>query len=180
MKRIVDGLTYNTDTAARVAEYEYRDDRDREVVATLYVTSGGAFFLVHRIDAGDVWKYDFEPFSRDEVDALIAGKGSQIEVFDEAVINAPPEAVAEREESATIYLRVPKPLKARIEAAAEAAKLSVNSWLLRCSEGCLGDGSRRGSTGGENAERSTSLKETQDLGTAAATRMFSKKADDQG
>ncbi len=49
----------------------------------------------------------------------------------------PPEAEAESEPSATIYVRVPVSLKRRLEQAAVAEKLSGNSWSIRCIERCL-------------------------------------------
>jgi hypothetical protein len=49
----------------------------------------------------------------------------------------PPEAAAEGEPGATIYIRVPVSLKQRVEAAAAKDKLSGNAWVMRCVEKCL-------------------------------------------
>lgn len=59
-----------------------------------------------------------------------------IEVFSNP-FDDPPEASAEREDAATIYMRVPKALKTRLESAASDAKLSGNVWAMRCIERCL-------------------------------------------
>ena len=49
MKRIIDGQTYDTDTSTLVARSWWLDweKNDAEIQSELYVTRGGAFFLVH-------------------------------------------------------------------------------------------------------------------------------------
>jgi hypothetical protein len=50
MKRIIDGATYNTDTATVIAEGIYEDEnRDIITVTTLYQTPAGIFFEVEEI-----------------------------------------------------------------------------------------------------------------------------------
>ena len=48
-----------------------------------------------------------------------------------------PEAAAEIEPGATIYLRVPATLKHRVDEAASVAGMSSNAWVMRCIEACL-------------------------------------------
>jgi hypothetical protein len=141
MKRIIDGKTYNTDTATRVARYEYEDDNGYDTLATVYITKGGAFFVVHvweicENDIDKITKQYFEAISRDELDRLVLRQN--IEIIDESVLQPPPEAVDEVEPAATIYVRVPAPLKKRVDEAATGAKLSANAWVMRCLENCLG------------------------------------------
>lgn len=136
MKRVIDGLTYNTDTAAVAARYEYVDEKGYDVEATIYCNRGGALFIVHKWAPGDQWRYHFEPTTRDEIQRLIE-KGTQIEIVDEAILSEPPEAVAETEKGATIYIRVPASLKRRVDEAADADGLSGNVWAMRCVERCL-------------------------------------------
>lgn len=136
MKRIIDGMTYNTDTATIVARYEYVDDRDYETEAILYQSRGGAFFLVHKWEVDGNWKYLFESMSRSEVDRLVE-KTDNLEIIDEAAITEPPEAEAESEPGATLYVRVPASLKRRVDEAAKDEKLSGNVWAMRCVERCL-------------------------------------------
>ena len=50
----------------------------------------------------------------------------------------PPEAEAEAEAGATIYIRVPAALKRRVDEAAKAEGVSGNLWAMRCIERCLG------------------------------------------
>ena len=48
MKRIIDGVTYNTDTSTRIAASEYDGEynfESRDCKAVLYQTRGGAFFV---------------------------------------------------------------------------------------------------------------------------------------
>ena len=45
MKRIVDGKTYNTDTATKIAGARIESGDEDFTNLTLYVTRGGAFFI---------------------------------------------------------------------------------------------------------------------------------------
>jgi hypothetical protein len=138
MKRIIEGKTYNTETSAVVAQYEYTDETDGEVEAKVYINNGGALFIVHRWEDDGASKYYFEPTTRERVAALMAKKFIRnFEIFDEMALESPPEAEAEEEPAATVYTRVPAPLKDRVDEAASEAKLSVNSYMLRCMEQCL-------------------------------------------
>ena len=60
----------------------------------------------------------------------------EVEVFANPFAE-PPEAQAEAEPGATLYLRLPASLKARVEEAAEEAKLSTNAWCMKVLEGTL-------------------------------------------
>ncbi len=142
MKRIIDGKTYNTDTATLVARYMYRDDADRSVDAEVYLNKGGAFFIVHKWTGDDgAAKYYFEPSAREHIVAMMTKTKfvDNFEIVDEKAFEAPPEATAEEEPGATVYVRVPASLKKRIDEAASEAKLSGNAYMLRCAEHCLKD-----------------------------------------
>lgn len=60
----------------------------------------------------------------------------EVEVFSNP-FEAPPEATAEPEPGATIYIRVPMALKKSVDEAARAANVSSNVWAMRCLEKCL-------------------------------------------
>jgi predicted HicB family RNase H-like nuclease len=60
------------------------------------------------------------------------------EIIDPAALVEPPEATAEPDQGATLYVRVPASLKARIDGAAREVGLSANSWAMRCLERCMG------------------------------------------
>ena len=49
MKRVIDGKTYNTATSARAARWDYTDDRQNEVEATLYRTRRGCLLRRPRL-----------------------------------------------------------------------------------------------------------------------------------
>jgi hypothetical protein len=66
----------------------------------------------------------------------------EVEVYTTLPFEVPPEATAETEgdeAGATILMRVPASLKQRIDKAARESGMSVNVFMMRCSERCLGD-----------------------------------------
>jgi predicted HicB family RNase H-like nuclease len=144
MKRIVDGVTYNTDTATRLARSVWEDTPGEEVTGILYQTRGGAFF-VHTYAEKEVWieriggtekreVSQFEPLSaKDAHEWIMTG---EVEVFSNP-FEDPPEATAEPEPGATIYIRVPMALKKSVDEAARAASVSSNVWAMRCLERCV-------------------------------------------
>ena len=151
MKRIVDGVTYNTDTSTRLAR-KYRDGlgKSEKFVETLRQTRGGAYFLVqkHTVEKWDERErenalhidYNFFPISATKArEWMLEG---EIRVFQNPFGDDPPEAVAESEPGATIYLRVPIALKLNADAAAGEQGLSGNAWGIQCIERCLENRSR--------------------------------------
>jgi|RhiMethySRZTD1v2_1073278.scaffolds.fasta_scaffold1200088_2 hypothetical protein len=149
MKRIVNGVTYNTATSSRLARFEWENEDHNGSVTeagtdVLYQTRGGAFFL-HTEKTVSEWdedertyrrreRHEFEPMSPERAhDWLLTG---DIEVINNP-FDDPPEAAAEAEPGATYYVRMPAALKRRIDAAAEAEGVSGNVWAMRCFERCL-------------------------------------------
>lgn len=144
MKRIVNGVTYNTDTSTALARSEWQPNDGEKAEGCLYQTRGGAFF-VHTIIAAE-WFDDedrewrtkttnaFEPMTAEEAHRWIMEGDVEIHhnPFDD-----PPEATAETDPGATIYVRVPATLKRQIDAAAKGASQSVNTWAMRCLEQCI-------------------------------------------
>jgi len=56
MKRLIDGVTYNTDTATLLARSDYEGDWNNNkypVEGELFQTRGGAFFIVEEIAIGE-------------------------------------------------------------------------------------------------------------------------------
>jgi hypothetical protein len=151
MKRIVDGVAYNTDTSTRLAQVEKRaqDERGRDVdsKAVLYETNKGAFFI-HKAHETEWFEkkspwfvqteqkkrewHEFIPMTADEARTWML-KGD-VEVIHDRFAEGVPEAEPETEQGATIYLRVPTTLKRRVDQAANAASLSINAWVMRCVE----------------------------------------------
>ena len=150
MKRIVNGVTYNTDTSTKLAQTDCEDDDGKDGLDVLYVTQGGAFYLYSRTTE-KVWNeseraheentsHAFIPMSPERAHAwLMEG---DIEVFHNP-FDDPPEATAEAEAGATLYIRVPAVLKREVEEAAAAEKVSGNVWAMRCVAKCLQNKSLR-------------------------------------
>jgi predicted HicB family RNase H-like nuclease len=150
MKRIVDGVTYNTQTSRLLARAVLRavwpDDESVEHTLELYQTRGGAFFLLDRW-LQEVWierQERAEHRERSELEAMSAEQAQRwmlendIEVIDNP-FGDPPEATAEEESGSTVYVRVPPSLKRTIDQEAGKVKLSTNMWAMRCMERCLSD-----------------------------------------
>jgi hypothetical protein len=150
VKRIIDGKTYNTDTSTLIARSDYEEINYDEVVIaryaySLYQTRGGAFFIdtattTNRKDPrteewAEVERHEFGAMTREEAARWVL-TGNNVELLHD-VFGEPPEAVEEAAPGSTVYLRIPTSLKEQMEAAAVAQKLSVNSWLMRCAEGCI-------------------------------------------
>jgi len=144
MKRIVNGVTYNTDTSTRLATSAWDDDG--KITETLYQTRGGAFFL-HRQTVGQVWNeetrskevqttHSFQPQSPEDAHKWIMT--GEVEVFRNP-FDDPPEATTEADPGATLYIRVPASLKRAVDDAAKSEDVSGNVWSMRCVERCLKD-----------------------------------------
>ena len=147
MKRLVDGVTYNTDTATVLACSDYEGDWNNieglPIEGFLYQTRGGAFFLVEYItlrtndkseeadDDGNVYKVRFLKMS----DAAAREWINTGEV--DVSLNPFEDKVDEEETEGTVYVRLPAALKRKIEASAAAENLSANAWAMRCFEKCL-------------------------------------------
>ena len=136
MKRIIDGKTYNTETATKVAVslVDFFAKGAGYKVSTLYVTRGGAFFA----DGYDpeMEEFTLDPLTRDKAQQWILD--GEVELFNN-VFEDPPEASEDQstEPEARIYLRVPEPLKRQIDKVAKDEGQSVNAWVMRCVEKCL-------------------------------------------
>lgn len=131
MKRIIDGKTYNTETATRVGGAS-EDPYHPGEFDLLYQTRHGAFFRHYggMTNQGD----DFEvlkPATPEEAKAWLEGHDLVDEI--EALFGEQPEA---GEAESRITVRIPDSLKARIEGLAAANKQSLNAWIMRCLETC--------------------------------------------
>jgi predicted HicB family RNase H-like nuclease len=145
MKRIIYGVTYNTETSTRIAEQAYEDHEEKESHSdVLYQTHGGAFFVVYET-VKQAWnqrdeqheeriQHTFDPMSQEDAHKWMME--GEVEVFNNP-FDEPPEATAEAEPGATLYIRVPASLKRRVDDAAKEAKASGNVWAMRCVERCL-------------------------------------------
>jgi hypothetical protein len=147
MKRIIDGVTYNTDTATLIARAERIDDYggvrpEERFNFWLYQTRGGAFFIhthheTSRKDIHGGWVPtacdEFEPMTRDQAHRWVMT--GETEMLND-VFGDPPEAADKPALGATLYIRVPASLKDRLEVLARHDDLSLNAWTMRCVERC--------------------------------------------
>ena len=126
MKQIINGKTYNTDTATQVAYSEA--DYPSFAWQTLYQTRHGAFFLIAVGHHGDVER--FEPLTDAEAQEYLEKYHNHL--VDQYFGPMPEGGAAERR----LTIRIPGNLADRLEAAAQAQGLSVNSYAMRCFERC--------------------------------------------
>lgn len=122
-KRIIDGRTYNTETATLLGQYE--DDAPFEY--TLFKTRHGAYFLYVLSQADD--HEDIKPLTPEAAQQWME-KYCSADRF-EAEFGEMPEA---GDPEARITLRIPETLRRRVAALAEGRNQSLNAWMLRCIE----------------------------------------------
>src|SRR5262245_10114383 len=112
MKRIIDGVTYNTETSTQIGRWaeEAGDDSPTSQEVILYKTRGGVFFLHNheewtvKGEETDEWvtkKRDrFDPMSREKAQDWMMNGDNEV-LSDE--FELPPEATVEEEPAGTIY-----------------------------------------------------------------------------
>ena len=150
IKQVIDGKTYNTETARCLATVElmgYRtDQRGRFTTNTpkkvgttsLYENRGGAYFLVRDYDpdvspepdlVGQFRIHDrgVIPLKRKEALGWAESKALDLDEMFGRVAEA-------GDQTGAILLRVPQTLKLAIEKSAAVAGVSTNTWLMRCAE----------------------------------------------
>jgi hypothetical protein len=149
MKRIVNGVTYNTDTSTALARCTWELE-DTTAEGTLYQTRGGAFF-VDEEETRLIWNErrqerqtkvtnTFIPMSAEQAQKWMME--GEVEVFRNP-FEDPPEATAESEPAATLYMRVAPALKKQVDEFAAESGLSTNSLATRCMERCFGAPSKK-------------------------------------
>lgn len=145
MKRIVDGVTYNTDTSRLLASQNWKSQEGEDVTGNLYQTQAGAFFEL-RNWTEQVWVErlgETEPRERTVLVPLRADDARKWMLEGDVEVHAnvfddPPEAKGDDEPgSSTIFIRMAPSLKRAVEQAAAAAKLSVNAWMIQRAEAGL-------------------------------------------
>jgi HicB family len=138
MKRIIEGRTYNTETATEVASWSGFTDpeamRAPESGAVLYQTRHGAYFLVSFNEALEPWEDGYEkltPLDPEQAQRWAEKHCSTEEV--ERLFGEQPEA---GDAEAKLTLRMPEALRRRLVLLAESRKQSLNAWIVRCLETC--------------------------------------------
>jgi hypothetical protein len=130
-KRIIEGKTYNTETAIRLG---YWDGGNLPLEEALYQTRHGAFFLYQL----DETKHTSDP--RYERIIPLESSRAQIWMEEHSLASAIERVFGEMPEAgeaeARITLRIPEILRRRLAAVAEQRNQSLNAWILRCLETC--------------------------------------------
>lgn len=135
-KRIIDGKTYNTETATEIDGWANVEDQHIHG-DFLYQTRFGAFFRYAFLDGASEDDYEkITPLSPDEARTWLEQKASWNTELIEHLFGEMPEAGSGE---VKFTLRMPESLRNRLSAKAEANKQSLNAWMIRCLEGCAGD-----------------------------------------
>jgi HicB-like protein involved in pilus formation len=126
IKRIIGGKTYNTDTSSLIHETDVDPAGLRR--QALYQTRHGAFFLFWADT--EIGEGGLKPLSDSEALEWLERVDVDAAVI-EGVFGAFPEAGAAEVRTT---LRLPGNLHQRVSASAEAAKLSLNTYIMRLLE----------------------------------------------
>jgi len=123
-KRIIDGKTYNTETATLLGRWEPSDSPIEEA---LFKTRHGAYFRYMYLDTEP--DEQIQPLAPEFAQRWME-QHCRAELI-EAEFGEMPEA---GDPEARITLRIPETLRKRIAAVAQDRNQSLNAWILRCIE----------------------------------------------
>jgi len=132
-KRIIDGKTYNTETATEL----FGSNWDHESFSGghyLFQTRFGAYFFYKYLDGAN--EDDFEtitPCSADEARQWLEKNASYDPDLIERLFGEMPEAGSGE---IRFTLRLPESLRDRLAALAKANNQSLNAWMVKCLELC--------------------------------------------
>ena len=141
MKRIIDGKTYNTETATKIVSFDCWDEdpaySGQEYGSILYQTRFGAYFLY---DYYTTW-YAISDISNEELKEKITPlspletqkwmEDHRFDILIEQHFGEMPEA---GESESRITLRMPDSLKLKIDAMANKNNQSTNAWIVKSLE----------------------------------------------
>lgn len=133
-KRIIDGKTYNTETATLLWSCGETPDGP-PIEEYLYKTRHGAYFLYSFCE--QMLAERIKPLEPAEAKELL---GDQTDIY-EAEFGDAAEA---GDPEARITLRVPRTLQKRMANVAKEQEQSLNAWIVRCIEQCAAAAEREG------------------------------------
>lgn len=139
-KRIIDGKTYNTETAHEIFRYS-QDHGPGEYGGQLYQTRFGAYFVFTFADG--FYEDDHEtitPYTPDEARRWLEEHASYEPELIERLFGEMPEAGSGE---IKFTLRLPESLRDRLAARAKANEQSLNAWMVKCLESCAADQGKR-------------------------------------
>lgn len=129
MKKIIEGKTYNTETATRIAEELFSNPHDAGMIFNeLYQTRHGAYFRFYGTEY-DEWPARIEPLSPAEAQVWME-KHASVELIEQHFGEMPEAGDSE----SRFTLRMPDSLKQRIDVAAKTNNQSTNAWIVRALE----------------------------------------------
>jgi HicB family len=139
-KRIIDGKTYNTETAT---EIEGWDISEEEYPVThgqhLYQNRFGAFFLhSYQDDGPNGPEENLEPYTPEQARKWLEEHRSYRVDLIESLFGKMPEAGSGESK---FTLRMPDSLRDRLAERAKAKNQSLNAWIVRCLESCAAEAS---------------------------------------
>jgi HicB family len=138
-KRIIDGKTYNTETATQVAGWAdgNREDGPWDSGRFLYQNRHSAFFLYSYLDGTDEQDFDkIEPYTPEQAREWLEKNCSWNPDLIESLFGAMPEAGLGE---VKYTLRLPESLRDRLAIRAKANQQSLNAWIVRCLESCAAE-----------------------------------------
>jgi hypothetical protein len=132
-KRIIDGKTYNTETATLHAGIENYQGTF-SYGAILYQTRFGAFFLYRYNGNQDEDAYEIiEPYTPEQAREWLEKNASYQPELIERLFGEMPEGGSGE---VRYTLRMPESLRDRLAAHSKANNQSLNAWIIRCLERC--------------------------------------------
>lgn len=132
-KRIIEGKTYNTETATQIAGWT-DDHGSHEDGNYLYQTRFGAFFRYSFLERMEEDDYEnIEPFTAEEARRWLEINYSHSPEVIERLFGEMPEAGSGE---IKYTLRLPESLRDRLAALAKNNGQSLNAWMVRCLEAC--------------------------------------------
>jgi predicted HicB family RNase H-like nuclease len=139
-KRIIDGKTYNTETATEIRGL--RDDEHGVAQGEyLYQTRFGAFFHYAFFESYDEnHRNTITPYTPDEARHWLEKYASYEPELIERLFGEMPEAGSGE---IKFTLRLPESLRDRLAARAKANEQSLNAWMVKCLESCAADQPKR-------------------------------------
>lgn len=138
-KRIIDGKTYNTETATQVFGWNSEDNLewDRPHSAKyLYQNRFGAFFLYEHSEGDYRGYFVITPQSSDDARTWLETHASQKPELIEQFFGQMPEAGSGE---IKFTLRLPENLRDQLAALAKVNAQSLNAWIIKCLESCASD-----------------------------------------
>jgi hypothetical protein len=132
-KRIIEGKTYNTETATQIVGWS-RDEGPYESGEYLYQTRFGAFFAYSYFEGTGEEDYEkIEPLTPEDARVWLEKNASYDPDLIEKLFGQMPEAGSGE---IKYTLRLPESLRDRLAALAKANQQSLNAWMIRCLENC--------------------------------------------